>query len=67
MRLPELTENDSRGLGWMIGGRYRNWAGAVDIVLGFDAEGWVYVRDERTGIVRPHLTSATIGGELVSA
>jgi len=47
---------DKHNLGWVIGERYRIWTGGIDLVLGYDNEGWVIVQDE-AGYVRKHLTT----------
>lgn len=47
---------DKHNLGWTVGKRYRIWTGTVDLVVGYDNEGWVIVQDEQ-GYVRKHLTT----------
>lgn len=53
---PALNHPDTSGLGHIVGARYLIWTGDIDEVLGFDANGWVWVRDMATGEVRRHLT-----------
>ena len=47
---------DKLGLGWTVGKRYKIWTGDIDLVLGYDDDGYVIVQDEKTGEVRKHLT-----------
>lgn len=47
---------DKHNLGWVVGERYRIWTGGIDLVVGYDNEGWVIVQDEE-GYVRKHLTT----------
>ena len=50
-----MDNDDTLNLGWVIGGHYRIWTGDIDIVLGYK-NGWVIVKDSKTGQVRTHCT-----------
>jgi hypothetical protein len=50
---------DKFKLGYIVGKRYRVWTGDVDLVLGYRDDGWVIVQDEKTGVIRTHITTCS--------
>lgn len=58
---------DQLGLGWRPGFTYFNgyWR-RVDVVLGYDKNGSVIVRDDRTGVERSHMTPVSKSDQLVA-
>lgn len=55
---PSVGE-DKLNLGYVVGKRYKVWTGDIDLVMGYDENGWVIVQDEKTGEIRKHLTTCS--------